>query len=351
MNKIGVVAIGRNEGERLVRCLESVLAQLPDSTTVVYVDSGSTDDSCEVARARGIEVVNLDMSIPFTASRARNAGFERLREQVPQVKYVQFIDGDSQLVEGWFATVIDTFERHPEVVAVCGWRSERAPELSLYNRIAHMEGRMVGPVGIVRYFEGNVVILADAFAAVGGYNNNVIAAEDDELSIRLRQAGGTLLRLDQESIIHDADMHTVFQWWRRSKRTGYAFAQVSYLHGAPPERKFVKEIRRTWLWGAVVPVGAIALAPMTYGLSLIVLVRYPLTVARLFYQTRTQKFPWQHCLAWALSCTMATFPGVMGASKFYFDRLRGKQPEIIEYKGLHTPATSTTRSTRRSANG
>ena len=93
---VGIVAIGRNEGARLEACLASVSGQVG---AVVYVDSGSTDGSVEMARARGVEVVALDMSKPFTAARARNAGAERLQEVAPDVRYVQFVDGDCAVVE------------------------------------------------------------------------------------------------------------------------------------------------------------------------------------------------------------------------------------------------------------
>ena len=71
---VGVVAIGRNEGERLKRCLGSV----PAGAASVYVDSGSTDGSAQWARDHGADVVELDMSVPFTAARARNAGFQTI---------------------------------------------------------------------------------------------------------------------------------------------------------------------------------------------------------------------------------------------------------------------------------
>src|SRR6476660_3526039 len=83
---VAVVAIGRNEGERLQRCLESVR---PQCETIVYVDSGSDDGSVDLARGLGVEVVELDMSIPFTAARARNEGLRRLRELRPSLEYVQ----------------------------------------------------------------------------------------------------------------------------------------------------------------------------------------------------------------------------------------------------------------------
>ena len=61
--KSGVVVIGRNEGERLKRCLASILAQ--HQGPVVYVDSGSSDGSVEHAQSVGVEVVDLDMTQAF----------------------------------------------------------------------------------------------------------------------------------------------------------------------------------------------------------------------------------------------------------------------------------------------
>ena len=72
MNHVGVVIIGRNEGERLRRCLTSVVGR---GLTVVYVDSNSTDGSAGLARAMGADVVELDMSRPFTMGRGRNVGW------------------------------------------------------------------------------------------------------------------------------------------------------------------------------------------------------------------------------------------------------------------------------------
>jgi glycosyltransferase involved in cell wall biosynthesis len=331
--KIAVVAIGRNEGERLIRCLDSVVDGL---RPVVYVDSGSSDGSCEVAAQRQVEVVKLDMSEPFTAARARNAGFERLQQKYPQIQYVQFVDGDCELVKGWIEAAAKTLDANPNVVAVCGWRRECSPQKSVYNRICDVEWRM-GPTGNVLNFGGDVMIRAAALAQVGGYNNSVIAAEDDELSIRLRQqVQGKILRIPQNSTLHDADMHALSQWWQRAKRCGYGYAQVSHLHGKSPERKFVKELRRTLIWGAIAPLAAMLLVPWTHGLSLIVFGCYPLAAVRTILKTWQQGFSWNDSLVWGLSCAMSVFPGATGAFKFYLDRLSNKQNQIIEYKAIKT---------------
>ena len=86
MSRVGVVAIGRNEGERLRRCLQSLD---PRAQPVVYVDSGSSDGSPKLARSMHVDGVDLDLDIPFTAARARNAGFEQLLKIAPEIEFVQ----------------------------------------------------------------------------------------------------------------------------------------------------------------------------------------------------------------------------------------------------------------------
>lgn len=329
MSRVGLVAIGRNEGERLRQCLTSAISERIEP--LVYVDSGSTDGSAELARSLGVQVVELDLTRPFTAARARNAGCARLLELDPRLDYIQFVDGDMQIVTGWISAARTTLDSRPEIVAVCGWRRERHPERSIFNRICAVEWQN-GTTGAISSFGGDVMIRASAFMAVGGYNPQVIAAEDDELAIRLRRDHGQLWRIDHDSTWHDANMHEFGQWWQRAKRCGYAYAQVSALHGASPERKFVRELRRALLWGAILPVAAIALAWPTYGASLTLFLRYPLTFVRTLRSTRRRGLSWSESLAWSLSCMGAAFPEAIGAVKFFLDRWRCRSGEIIEYK-------------------
>ena len=128
---IGVVVIGRNENERLRNCL----SHLSGITAVVYVDSGSTDGSVVLARSLGADVVELDTSLPFTAARARNAGFSQLRKLRSDIEFIQFVDGDCQIVDGWFDHAQQTLQSRPDLAIVCGWRRERFPHQSIYNEL------------------------------------------------------------------------------------------------------------------------------------------------------------------------------------------------------------------------
>ena len=174
MSTVGIVAIGRNEGERLHRCLNSVIGR---GLTLVYVDSGSTDGSIELARNLGVEVVELDLSRPFSAARARNEGFERLCQINPEIRFVQFVDGDCEVADGWLEQAIRTLEEHPDVAVVCGRRRERFPEHTVYNRLADLEWDTAGWRG-----QGVRWRCHDAgrrLPSGGGFNPTIIAAEDD----------------------------------------------------------------------------------------------------------------------------------------------------------------------------
>jgi len=223
---LGCVAIGRNEGQRLVRCLDSLVGRV---ARVVYVDSGSTDGSVEAARARGVEVVALDTSIPFTAARARNAGVARLREIAPDARFVQLVDGDCEVVAGWLERAHAALSARRELAVVCGRRRERHPEHSVWNRIVDVEWDT--PVGDAKACGGDAMMRLDALAAVGGFDPSLIAGEEPELCVRLRAAGWKIERLDAEMTLHDAAMERVEQWWKRTVRSGREPGSAGRLSG------------------------------------------------------------------------------------------------------------------------
>jgi GT2 family glycosyltransferase len=326
--KIGVVAIGRNEGERLRRCLESVAGE---AAAIVYVDSASSDGSAELARSRGVETVELDLSIPFSAARARNEGFRRLLEVCPDVEFVQFVDGDCEVVHGWLDRARRELEARPDVAVVCGRRRERHPDASVYNRLCDLEWDT--PVGEAEACGGDALIRVGPFVAAGGYRAALIAGEEPELCLRLRSAGWKVLRIDAEMTWHDAAMTRFGQWWRRAVRAGHAFAEVSWLHRSGPLRLWVRESRSIWLWGLLVPALALAGAWWTRGLSLLLLLGYPVLALRV-YRGRRRRGDGASAAAWyALFCVTAKFAQVSGQLRYHRRRLLGRPGGLIEYKG------------------
>ncbi|MBC7601786.1 MAG: glycosyltransferase family 2 protein [Ramlibacter sp.] len=322
--RTGIVVIGRNEGERLRCCLNSVLAT---TRPLVYVDSGSTDGSTALASMLGAAVHALDMRLPFTAARARNEGVLHLRNLSASIEFVQFVDGDCEVVAGWISEATAFLDRHPEVAAVCGRLRERHPERSVYNLLCDLEWNT--PVGEAKASGGIVMIRMTAWDQVNGFRDDLIAGEEPELGVRLRAKGWRIWRLDSEMAWHDAAMMRWTQWWQRCKRAGFAYAEGVRLHGAPPERHWVKEWRSAWVWGAVLPlgiaVGAVAFRAEVMWTLLLYLVQMLRIGARLPIHSSRR---WTR----AFFLLAGKFPEAAGQLKALTARALKRRTTVIEYK-------------------
>lgn len=236
----GAVIIGRNEGERLRKCLLSVVGRLDQ---VVYADSGSTDASVDLAHDLGVTVVVLDTSTPFTAARGRNVGFAQLMARAPSTAFVQFIDGDCELMDGWLESGMEFLRGHAQHAVVCGRLRERYPEASIYNRLCNVEWN--GPVGDIDSCGGIFMIRASAFAEVGGMDSAIAAGEEPEMCLRLRRKGWLVARINREMAWHDANMTRFGQWWKRAMRSGYGTLDVYAKTGG---QVFAAQVKRARLW-------------------------------------------------------------------------------------------------------
>ncbi len=312
---IAAVVIGRNEGERLTECLASLSGRV---ARIVYVDSGSTDGSIAAARAQGAEVVSLDLTRPFTAARARNAGLALLDAQ--QTPLVQLLDGDCALREGWLDAAREFLTDHPDAAVVCGRRRERFPQASAYNRMADREWDT--PVGPALACGGDAMMRLAAAQGLCGYREDLIAGEEPELCLRLRRAGWQVHRIDAEMTYHDAAMTRFAQWWTRSRRAGHAFAEGAALHGGPPDRHWVAETRRALIWGAVLPAIAVLGAVVTPW-SLALLAALPAQIVRL---TRRMGFEA------AFFTVLGKFPEAQGVLSFHLNRILGRKRGLLEYR-------------------
>jgi GT2 family glycosyltransferase len=325
--EIAIVVIGRNEGDRLRICLGSVLK---NSAMVVYVDSGSVDGSSARAAAMGVPVVQLDPSLPFSAARARNEGFAWVMEHIPDVTFVQFLDGDCELAEDWLGQGMAMLNQREDVGIVCGHVHEQFPDATIYNRLCELEWQI--KPGEIRSSGGRFLVRANVFQAVGGFRADVIAAEDDEFCLRVRRLAWKILQVDAQMATHDAAMTRFSAWWRRARRTGHAYAQGAALHGRSADRHFVRDCCRVLLWGLAIPLAALLPAFSTHGLSLLLLLAYPLQAARIFYNCRKKGLSASDATLYAVFALLSKFPALLGLIEYCWKCSRGYAFTIIEYK-------------------
>ena len=337
--QVGVVAIGRNEGKRMVRCLQSALRQVADPAAVVYVDSGSTDGSADAARGMGATVVDLDTTAGFTAARARNAGLAELKRRRPGVAFVQFVDADCEIVDGWIGLAHDRLAADGTIAGVAGRRRERFPDATPYNKLCDLEWDT--PVGPCDAVGGDALFRVAAVDAVGGYDPGLIAGEEPEMCVRLREKGWTLFRADAEMTLHDAAMTRLGQWWKRAIRCGHAQAEVSSMHAQSPKRIWAKQTKSTMVWTLAPPllavVGCVVIG-LTAGwpwwlLGLAPLGLYALLLAKVAAWRVRGGDSFMTALLYAANVTGAKFPQFVGAMRFFRNRARGRRSTLIEYKG------------------
>ncbi len=246
---IGIVVIGRNEGQRLQRALESIPS---GAANVLYVDSGSTDGSSGLARSMNIAVHQLDPAESFSAARARREGAEILMKMNPGLKWIQFLDGDCVLEKGWIEYAIEHISGHPDIGIVCGLLSEMNPSRSIYNRIIAVRWNAV--TGDIDSCGGIFMIRKSIYDAIGGFNAALLTGEEAELCSRVRKSGYRIVRLKAKMARHDADLVNFRQWWVRAVWGGFGDAiEYKVLQGKVSDCRR-RETRSILIWTIIVPL-------------------------------------------------------------------------------------------------
>ena len=329
LSLLGFVVIGRNEGDRLKASLNAIVKLCPNSP-VVYVDSGSTDDSVEFAKSLQLNVVELDMSTPFTAARARNAGFKQLIEAHTALELVHFLDGDCELQEGWVESATSSLLSDESVGIVSGRRLERYKEASIYNTLMDIEWDT--PIGETKAVPGDMCVKVSLFNKLNGFTENIIAAEDDDLCIRARSLGYKILRLDASMSVHDANIMKLSQWYKRSKRGGHGYANINHIHGGAPEFYFRKNLRSTFFWGCAYPLATILTIFIAPVIALLLILLYTAFITRTTKRLASQGHNLRVASMYSLLIYTGKIPEFLGVIEYWKTRLLSRQHKLIEYK-------------------
>lgn len=322
--------IGRNEAPRLARALSAIAEH---RAATVYVDSGSSDGSPDIAERLGIHVLRLKHG-PFTAARGRREGFDFITSVLPQVEFVQFIDGDCAIETGWFEDAAQFLADHPECAAVVGrLREERAAE-SLLIRVVEVEWDL--PEGDIDVIGGISLMRVTALRKVGNWRTDLVAGEELDLSSRLRAAGWQLHRLKRPMCRHDIGITRLREFWKRSIRTGHSYAQLAVVQRAHGPKRWMKRTLGHLFYGIILPPVIAAGAWFWWPSVLLGLAVYSVLFARLAKWRLGRKDKPDVALTYALITTVCKIAAGIGALKYFIGRVMGKEARIFEYKAAPT---------------
>ncbi len=316
-----VVVIGRNEGLRLGAALRAAKAV---ARRVVYVDSGSQDDS--VAQARGLDVLvcELDPAQPFTAARARNAGFAALGPD--RAEFVHFVDGDCILQPDWPAQALDFIREHPQAGLVFGRQFEARPDASVYNFLTDWEWDK--PPGPDALSAGCVLVRTTAMVELGGYDETLIAGEDDDFCLRMQAAGWQTWRIDGAMTEHDARLLSFAPWWRRMLRAGYSYGALGQRHGTLGRAQRVRAVA----WGGVLPLLALLGLVVWFPLFWLVALAGALSLTRQTLRFMRMELGADRALRAASVLMLGKHAELQGLVRFWRDRRAGRIGALIEYR-------------------
>ena len=327
---LSVVIIGRNEGERLVRCIESVNAMRFSAGEIemVYVDSDSTDGSAEKAAALGAKVIVVHPDRP-SAAIGRNTGWKMATAPI-----VMFLDGDCVLHPDFAAQAAQSFA-NPKLAAVFGNLRELRPEASVFNRVLDLD--WISQPGPSEFCGGNALIRRAAIEQVNGFDETLIAGEEPEMCCRMRACGYEILHLDLPMAGHDLAMTRASQYLRRAFRTGHAYAEVAARFWGTEIPLWEREVRRTlihagfllMLFSAGIIASVVTLSPMPFLLAIGVFLLLALRTAI--------RYGWKSDdpvtrLLYGIHSHLQQIPILCGQLSYWLNRWTGRRQRLIEYK-------------------
>ena len=324
---VSVVVIGRNEGERLVRCLESIAAMETEGFAVetLYVDSASTDGSPQRAAALRARVIEVRPQRP-SAALGRNAGW-----RATSADFVFFLDGDTQLHPLFVCRALDAM-RDPAVAVVWGHRREAHPEQSIYVRALDLD--WIYPAGPSEFCGGDALMRRAVLEKVGGFDASLIAGEEPELCRRIRAQGHAILHIDAPMTLHDLAITRLPAYWKRAYRAGHAYAELAARFKGSDDPLWQAEARRNMFHGGLLLAMA-AVLPMTIlwpWLGAVTAAGVLGLLGRTFLRCAWKSGDLNTRVVYALHSHFQQLPILAGQVGYRLGVRSGRQHRLIEYK-------------------
>ncbi len=259
--EVTIVIPVKDRSASLDRLLHAIEAMLPRPSRVVVVDDGSTDATSETGRRHGVHIIRH--ATPRGPAAARNAG-----AAVAATEFIAFIDSDCVPAQDLLRRCLPHFA-DLDVVAVApritALESDNSTALRAYEsvRSALDLGARPGPVvprtRIAYVPSAALIVRADAFNAIGGFDEALHVGEDVDAIWRLHRARGTIRYEPRATVAHD-HRDTLVEFAKRRAQYGTSAAPLAKRHpGDVPPIVLSPWTAATWACAATqTPVGIIS---------------------------------------------------------------------------------------------
>ncbi len=217
-----------NEAECIEKTIDSIQQQIADYPhKIIVADSLSTDNTQQLASAKGVTVVSLTQP----ADRCCGVGHQ-LGYLYSEGEYLLLMDGDMELEKGFIDSAVTFLEIHPEYAGVAGTvEMDDAANYEFKSRKQRLHE--IYPIGDCDHLGGGGLYRRVAIEKIGYLTNrNLHAFEEAELGMRLLHAGYKLHRLDVPYFSHTSHNMPTFKLIMYRWRSGYNQATGELLRSA-----------------------------------------------------------------------------------------------------------------------
>lgn len=159
------------------------------------------------------------------------------------------------------------------------------------------------------------------------------------MCLRLRARGWSIWSNGREMTWHDVAIDRFAQWWQRSRRTGFAFAELVDRYGVEGDPGWRRLLRSALAWSGVAVFAVIAIllalvspSTPTIGAAVLLGALPLLQILRLGFQQRGRLGGVGPGIGWAWLIMVAKAAQVAGWAQHRLGRLTRSRATIIEYK-------------------
>lgn len=248
-NQVSIVITSYNCETHINGLLKSIVLQDYNNIQVVVADDGSSDQTVKVIKSFQ-DKLNIDVLELEHGERgiARYMAISKAIESDPA--YLLIIDADMMLQKNLITEVTQYMKEHQEVDALAikeiPYSSYKNffTKVKLFERKVINNGRVVDPehsIEAARFWK------CESFVKTGGINQNQIAFEEIQPTLRCFDQGGTVHKLLNTGLYHDEKKVTLKNI---IEKKNYYFSKLSITVNSE-KQGFAKTLKRWYLFRPV----------------------------------------------------------------------------------------------------